>query len=170
MAEKIRIKPEWDNLAKRSTEALNAGMTYGKYMGMLYSAQQARMEEQRRAEDARKKEREAFEPDWDSSGRKKYVNTCDYCGKQVFGKRKFCDNKCKYLFHQEAYKERAIRDYERKKCLKNEDGNRVCMVCGAEITEKFRKFYCSDGCAREGKNARRREERAAERSEREKYE
>lgn len=170
MAEKIRIKPEWDNLAKRSTEALNAGMTYGKYMGMLYSAQQDRMDAQRRAEEARRKEREARGQNEDPSGQRNYVNTCDYCGKPVTGKRKFCDGRCKYLFNQEAYKERAMRDYQRKKCLKNEAGNRVCMICGKEILGNLRKYYCSDECAREGRIARRREERAAKRSERKKDE
>ena len=169
MAEKIKIKPEWDNLTRRSTEAWNAGMSYGKYMGMLYSAQQARMEDKRRADAARRKELEARKNQEDSE-KSCYVNKCDYCGKPVEGKRKFCDGRCKYLYNQEKIKERAKRDYARKRELRDDAGRRVCTVCGAQIQGNFRKLYCCDECAREGRNARRQAQREEERSERKKDE
>lgn len=37
VADKIKINPKWDRLTREAAEALNAGMTYGKYKAMRYT-------------------------------------------------------------------------------------------------------------------------------------
>lgn len=67
MAKKIKIKPSWDYLTKCSTEALNAGLTYGKYMARKYDAERKQYEVQERLF---RKHRE----------QQKAKQHCKYCG------------------------------------------------------------------------------------------
>lgn len=57
---KIKIDPEWDNLAKEAAEARNAGVTYGVFEGRRYAKEQERILERERrfAEYKARKERE----------------------------------------------------------------------------------------------------------------
>lgn len=58
--EKIKIDPEWDNLAKEAAEARNAGVTYGVFEGRRYAREQEKIleKERRYAEYKARKERE----------------------------------------------------------------------------------------------------------------
>ena len=57
---KIKIDPEWDNLAKKAAQARNAGLTYGVFEGRRYAKEQERIleRERRYAEYKARKERE----------------------------------------------------------------------------------------------------------------
>lgn len=60
--EKIKIDPEWDNLAKEAARARNAGVTYGVYKGRQYAREQEKIleKERRYAEYKARKERERW--------------------------------------------------------------------------------------------------------------
>lgn len=57
---KIKIDPEWDNLAQEAAQARNAGLTYGVFEGRRYAKEQERIleKERRFAEYKARKERE----------------------------------------------------------------------------------------------------------------
>lgn len=57
---KIKIDPEWDNLAKEAAQARNAGVTYGVFEGRRYAREQEKIleKERRYTEYKARKERE----------------------------------------------------------------------------------------------------------------
>ncbi len=98
---------ELDNLTRCSIAAQRAGMTYGKYMGMLYAQKQAKEAKEKRLTNKPKK---VFNPN-----PKIPVKVCAFCGKEfpTAGRSvncKYCGLDCANM----ANKVRS-REYTRKK-------------------------------------------------------
>lgn len=115
MGKIIAIKPEWDSLTKKAVEASNLGTTYGKLEAARFAAsqgdyiQQNRLFEdymQHKGEKRREKKLAEIredemeiaelmgEPDGDT-GKK-----CPWCGKEVGGRRIYCNNYCRYMYRR----------------------------------------------------------------------
>lgn len=146
MGDKIKIKPEWDNIAKISTEAINLGTTYGKLQGQRYEAYLKKTS---------KLEREVFgyrntEPakEADKPGTRK----CRYCGRPLIRNLKYCDEDCRYRYYLEKHKkERQERNCGKKRKRERKSGVRYCNICGEEITDPNKNKYCSVACAKRAK-------------------
>lgn len=74
---------------------------------------------------------------------------CPYCGKPVEGKKKYCNDSCKYLFNQDKVKQRAKRAADQKREQEGTRPNLICRRCGKQIIAPTRSAYCSESCARE---------------------
>lgn len=146
MGDKIKINPNWDNIAKISTEAINLGTTYGKLQGQRYAAY---------LEKTSKLEREVFgypttetEKKEDKPGARK----CPYCGKPLIRNFKYCNDECRYRFYLEKQKkEREERNRGKQRKRERNSGVRYCEICGEEITDPNRNKYCCDACAKRAK-------------------
>lgn len=173
MAKKIKIRARWDPLTKRSTEALNAGMSYGKYMAKIYESESGQREERERLLRKHKdKKRTSCKycgcliPDGGKYGdfcsyecRKQWGDnqkaaeergvfkdngrTCKHCGKPLIDKQRLYCNDYCRAMHNQ---EAAKNRYEEKR--KEKRKNLTCKVCGFPITEPGRRIYCSDACMR----------------------
>ena len=146
MGDKIKIKPEWDNIAKISTEAINLGTTYGKLQGKRYAEYLERTS---------KIEREVF--GYPNSGSAKKEDKpgerkCPYCGKPLIRNFKYCNDECRYLYYLEKQKkEREERNRGKLRKQERKSGVRYCEICGEEITDPYRNKYCCKACAKKAK-------------------
>lgn len=128
MAEKIRIRPEWDTITKLSTEAINEGTTYGKLVAKRYSENQDRMAKE--------------------ESQKKCARVCRNCGSLIPARSKnmeFCCRECRIAFEkreEDARMRGAFKESEKKKQAEPE---RRCPYCGQIVTGK--KKYCSYRCS-----------------------
>jgi len=86
------------------------------------------------------------------------VRRCPYCGKEVNGRKTYCDKTCWYGFNRETAKKRARAAYARRKGKIQVDLP-LCQVCGKPITAAHRSAYCSPACAQAGKAKLKREKR-----------
>lgn len=87
---------------------------------------------------------------------------CPYCGKPVSGKKKYCDESCKYLFNQETVKQRAKQAADQKRKQKGARPNLICRRCGKQIISLYRSAYCSQECARDAHILQKRQRRERE--------
>lgn len=146
MGDKIKIKPEWDNIAKISTEAINLGTTYGKLQGMRYEAY---------LQKTSKIEREVFgNPNigTEKIDEKQGTRNCLYCGKPLIRHLKYCDDNCRYMYYLEKQKKvRKERNGGKKRKQERKSGVRYCNICGEEITDPNKNKYCSVACAKRAK-------------------
>lgn len=92
----------------------------------------------------------------------KSTRQCPYCGKPVSGKKKYCDDSCKYLFNQDKVKKRAKRVADQKREQKGTRPNLICRRCGKQIISLYRSAYCSQECAREAHILQKRQRREQE--------
>ena len=127
MGEKIAIKPEWDEITKLSTEAINEGTTYGKLVAKRYSADQNRIQNE-----VSQSQRSRF---------------CRNCGGIVPENSKnvdFCCRECRIAWEkreEDARNRGAIAETGKKEAAGRE---RRCPYCGQIVTGK--KTYCSQRC------------------------
>ena len=129
---KIRIKDDWDQLAKDACEADNRGITYGKMMGLRYEQEQ---QEIRSREEERRRRREA---------RKEQPGFCRNCGNPVSessNRRYFCCVGCEGEFERKRLAEEAIEDPRGAWAPKK---GTVCRRCGKKV--KGNRVYCSAEC------------------------
>lgn len=82
---------------------------------------------------------------------------CLQCGKELPGRKKYCDSTCKYLFNQTHLRQRAK---ERAKEKTRERPILLCRYCGKEIFSTYRSVWCSPECAKAGHNEQKRQKRA----------
>ncbi len=87
---------------------------------------------------------------------------CPYCGKPVEGKKKYCNDSCKYLFNQEKVKQRAKQAADQKREQAGPRPNLICRRCGKQIISPYRSAYCSQECAREAHILQKRQRREQE--------
>lgn len=50
---RVKIIPEWDHLTKMAVADQNAGMSYGKYVAIMYEKEQRKKEENNRKREAK---------------------------------------------------------------------------------------------------------------------
>lgn len=134
---KIKIDPEWDNLAKEAAQARNAGVTYGVFEGRRYAKEQERIleRERRYAEYKARKERErrarraAKKAQAEREAREKAGTVCLAGAEERAGT---ADSK---------------EEPAERKTPKGEPGEnpRKCLGCGKVLTGNQRK-YCSVRC------------------------
>lgn len=147
MAEKIKIKPEWDNITKISTEALNAGTTYGKLQGQRYGALQDKLAEQERRMRENRKRRETPKEEQTQEPQEP-ERLCPYCGKPVAGMKTYCNKTCRYMFNQDKAIQNAKESYERLRGQERKKQNLYCLRCGKPIEASRRNKYCGPVCAK----------------------
>lgn len=146
MAEKIEIKPEWDNITKISTEAINRGTSYGKLKAQQYDEYLKKTSRLEREIPGYPNTRAAKEKD--NPG----IRNCAYCGKPLIRNFKYCNDECRYRFYLEKQKkEREERNRGKPRKRERKSGVRYCEICGEEITDPNRNKYCCNACAKKAK-------------------
>ena len=140
-----RKKRELDQLTIDSTNAIKAGLSYGKYMALYKPATTTYRGS-------------TTVPEEDG-----IKHTCQGCGKVFYAQnrklRKFCCGSCR-----EAFYYRAKRMREEMYSLE-----KVCPICGKAFTaETYRNKYCSEFCAKVGNGQRVKEYQARRKEEMEK--
>lgn len=135
--EKIKIDPEWDNLAKEAAEARNAGVTYGVFEGRRYAREQEKIleKERRYAEYKARKERER----WARRAAKKAQAEREA--------REKAGTVCLAGAEERAGTADSKEEPAARKTPKGEPGEnpRKCLGCGKVLTGNQRK-YCSVRC------------------------
>ena len=118
-----------DKLSQDSCDALEAGMSYGKYMAMKGPTKVTPPEPTEPNRICQQSE--PTEPN----------RICQQCGKSFYvpdnRKKKFCSDRCREL----SYYEPKIKTFKR-----------ICPICNKEfVTTKAQQKYCGDFCARVAK-------------------
>ena len=164
------------NLVKDAAEAKKMGISYGKYIGLRYEAQQAAIAAEKRAKEERKARkaaekleleaaRKAEAANWvsvpvesakDGKNRVYKVTTrrCAWCGKLFQGKgtQKFCCDACKIAKGKQNMRESRLRQRERRAAAVAASGARYdliwkkCIHCGNAFLGTRGQMICSDEC------------------------
>lgn len=138
MAEKIKIKPEWDNITRISTEAINAGTTYGKLQGQRYGAyldaiaRQERLKQEIRERQERKQKQPAV---------------CLNCGGTIpsdSGTDPFCCRECGAEWARREQRVKAMEAVREGSTEKPPENQRLCPYCGKPVDGRSK--YCNEYC------------------------
>lgn len=135
-----------DKLARDATNAINNGLSYGKYMAQ--------------------KKPDIIIP---TKPKEEYMRECVRCGvlfplnKQGSGKKKYCSDECREKFYAERDSKTETRTKTnartktrtKTKVEKKPETHKTCPICGKDFIAKFRNHkYCRESCARFGKSER----------------
>lgn len=127
MGKIIAIKPEWDPIAKLSTEAINEGTTYGKLVAKRYCSYQDRLSKQ--------------------APQDKRSLACRNCGGLIPSTSEnleFCCRECRNEWEKREEDARKRGVFKESKKQEHSGSERRCPYCGQPVTGK--KKYCDYRC------------------------